>query len=131
MKIGEVAAISGCHLETVRYYERAGLLPAPARTASGYRNYQPADVDRLRFISRGRDLGFSLAEIRSLLDLAEDAGLSCEDVDRLARAHLADIRARLADLQRMASELERVIDGCSGGERAQCAILGTLRRPAS
>ena len=131
MKIGEVAIRSGCHPETVRYYERIGLLPAPPRTAGGYRDYRPADADRLRFISRGRELGFSLEEIRSLLGLAEDDGLSCQDVDRLARGHLLDIRNRLNDLQRMASELERVIGSCSGGERGQCAILDTLRHPPS
>lgn len=131
MKIGEVAERSGCHPETVRYYERIGLLPAPPRTAGGYRGYRPADADRLRFISRGRELGFSLEEIRSLLGLAEDDGLSCQDVDRLARGHLLDIRNRLNDLQRMASELERVIGSCSGGERGQCAILDTLRHPPS
>lgn len=131
MKIGEVAKRSGCHPETVRYYERIGLLPAPPRTAGGYRDYRPADADRLRFISRGRELGFSLEEIRSLLGLAEDDGLSCQDVDRLARGHLLDIRNRLNDLQRMASELERVIGSCSGGERGQCAILDTLRHPPS
>ena len=131
MKIGEVAERSGCHPETVRYYERIGLLPAPPRTAGGYRDYRPADADRLRFISRGRELGFSLEEIRSLLGLAEDNGLSCQDVDRLARGHLLDIRNRLNDLQRMASELERVIGSCSGGERGQCAILDTLRHPPS
>lgn len=131
MKIGEVAERSGCHPETVRYYKRIGLLPAPPRTAGGYRDYRPADADRLRFISRGRELGFSLEEIRSLLGLAEDDGLSCQDVDRLARGHLLDIRNRLNDLQRMASELERVIGSCSGGERGQCAILDTLRHPPS
>ena len=131
MKIGEVAERSGCHPETVRYYARIGLLPAPPRTAGGYRDYRPADADRLRFISRGRELGFSLEEIRSLLGLAEDDGLSCQDVDRLARGHLLDIRNRLNDLQRMASELERVIGSCSGGERGQCAILDTLRHPPS
>jgi len=131
MKIGEVAERSGCHPETVRYYERIGLLPAPPRTAGGYRDYRPADADRLRFISRGRELGFSLEEIRSLLGLVEDDGLSCQDVDRLARGHLLDIRNRLNDLQRMASELERVIGSCSGGERGQCAILDTLRHPPS
>ena len=127
MKIGEAAERSGCHPETVRYYERIGLLAPPPRTAGGYRDYQAADVDRLRFISRGRGLGFSLEEIRSLLGLAEDDALSCRDVDRLARSHLLDIRARLDDLQRMASELERVIDSCGGGQRGQCSILGTLR----
>ncbi|QOW21771.1 helix-turn-helix domain-containing protein [Lysobacter avium] len=129
MKMGEAARLSGCHPETMRYYERIGLLAAPPRTTGGYRDYRPADVDRLRFISRGRNLGFSLEEIRSLLALAEDDGLSCQEVDHLARLHLVDIRARLGDLERMASELERVIDGCSGGERGDCAILDTLRHP--
>ena len=131
MKIGEVAERSGCHPETVRYYERIGLLPAPPRTAGGYRDYRPADADRLRFISRGRELGFSLEEVRSLLGLAEDDGLSCQDVDRLARGHLLDSRNRLNALQRMAAELERVVGSCSGGERGQCAILDTLRHPPS
>ena len=131
MKISEAAAASGCHLETIRYYERVGLIPSPNRTGSGYRDYTLADVERLRFVSRGRELGFSLEEIRSLLGLAEDDGLSCQDVDRLARGHLHDIQTRLSDLQRMASELERVIGSCSGGERGQCAILDTLRHPPS
>lgn len=130
MKIGEAAAASGCHLETVRYYERIGLLPAPPRTSGGYRDYRPADVDRLRFVSRGRDLGFSLQEIRSLLRLAENEALSCQEVDRLARAHLEDVRTRLDDLQRMASELERVIHSCDGDKCGQCTILETLRHPA-
>lgn len=131
MKIGEVAATSGCHLETIRYYERIGLLPKPGRSASGYRSYTPADIDRVRFISRGRDLGFSLDEIRSLLQLAEDPLLSCADVDRLARQHLMDIQTRQRELRRMAKELERTIGACAGGERARCAILTTLRSPHS
>ncbi|MFP7041859.1 MerR family DNA-binding protein, partial [Xanthomonas hortorum pv. gardneri] len=75
--------------------------------------------------------GFSLEEVRSLLQLAGDEELSCGDVDRLARSHLTDVRARMADLQRMASELERVIASCHGGQRAECTILSTLRQPAS
>ena len=114
MKISEAAAASGCHLETIRYYERSGLVSPPKRTHSGYRSYTPADVDRLRFISRGRELGFSLEEIRSLLRLDDDPTMSCRDVDAMARTHLADIQGRIAELQRMASELERVIADCAG-----------------
>lgn len=131
MRIGQAGAASGCHLETVRYYERIGLLPKPTRTPSGYRDYRPADVDRLRFITRGRDLGFSLDEIRSLLQLAENAELSCQEVDLMARRHLRNIQAKLKDLHRMASELERTIRNCRGGERGQCTILETLRQPAA
>lgn len=92
MKIGQVSAASGCQIETIRYYERIGLLKAPARTEAGYRHYTEDDIDRLRFVTRGRALGFSLDEIASLLRLAQDQGLSCDDVDRLARAHLADVQ---------------------------------------
>ena len=126
MKISEAAAASGCHLETIRYYERSGLMPAPARTASGYREYSPTEVDRLRFISRGRELGFSLEEIRSLLSLDDDPAMACCDVDVIARRHLADIRDRIRELSNMAAELERVISQCAGGERDRCAILGAL-----
>lgn len=130
MKISQAAEASGCHLETIRYYERIGLLPQPGRTGSGYRVYEPVDIERLRFITRGRDLGFSLEEIRSLLQLSGDDQMSCMDVDRLARSHLADIQTRMEDLRRMARELERVIASCHGGQRAECTILSTLRQPA-
>ena len=105
MKISEAAAASGCHLETIRYYERVGLIPSPNRTGSGYRAYTLADVERLRFVSRGRELGFSLEEIRSLLRLNDDPKLSCSDVDALARVHLADIHQRIEALTRMAAPL--------------------------
>lgn len=131
MKISDAALASGCHLETIRYYERIGLMPSPGRTASGYRKYSPADIERLRFVTRGRDLGFSLEEIRSLLRLAQDPAMSCGEVDRLAREHLHDIQTRIEDLQRMASELERTIGQCGGGERGQCTILETLRQPVA
>lgn len=131
MKIGEAATASGCHLETIRYYERIGLLPPPARTPSGYRAYAEADIERLRFITRGRDLGFSLDEIRSLLQLSGHDDLSCAEVDSVAHAHLSDIRTRIADLERMAAELERVIEGCSRGRRGQCTILSTLRQTSA
>ena len=132
LTIGTLAKQSGVNLETIRFYERSGLLPAPQRSAAGYRHYQEMDVRRLRFIRRGRELGFSLEEIRSLLQLSDgDERLSCSDVDRVARAHLADVHARVADLRRMASELERVIDQCEGGHRGKCTILSALRKPAA
>jgi MerR family mercuric resistance operon transcriptional regulator len=131
MKISEAAGASGCHLETIRYYERIGLMPNPARIGSGYRSYGDADVERLRFITRGRDLGFSLDAIGGLLRLAQDPDLSCSEVDLLARRHLVDIQTRIADLQRMANELERTIGDCHGGERGSCTILGTFKQPAT
>ena len=127
MKIGQVSAATGCQIETIRYYERIGLLKAPARTEAGYRHYTDADVDRLRFVARGRALGFSLEEIASLLRLAQDEGLSCDDVDRLARAHLADVQQRVGELLRIQEELQRTIEGCRGTQRSQCSILQALQ----
>lgn len=127
MKIGEASAASGCHIETIRYYERSGLLPSPARTAAGYRAYSAEQVQRIRFITRGRELGFSLQEIRSLLTLAEDARLSCDEVDRVARVHLAQVESRRRQLARLARELKRVIGNCVRNQRADCAILASLQ----
>lgn len=131
MKIGEAAAASGCHIETIRYYERVGLLPRVRRTGSGYRAYSAEEVDQLRFITRGRELGFSLDEIRSLIGLAADQTLSCAEVDQLARIHLSEIRLRVKALNRMARELEQTIQRCHGGKRAQCSILSALHGPST
>lgn len=130
MKIGEAAAASGVHVETIRYYERLGLVTPPKRTGSGYRAFSPAQVARLGFITRGRDLGFSLQEIRSLLSLAEDARLSCDEVDRLARVHLAQVETRRRQLARLSRELKRTISSCARSQRADCAILASLQPAA-
>ena len=131
MRISEAAAASGCHLETIRYYERVGLVQPPARRGNGYRSYEPEDVERLRFISRGRDLGFSLDEIRGLLALDQAPGLSCSEVDAIARTHLDLTRRRMAELSRIATELERVIEHCDGDACGDCAILQALRHDAT
>jgi len=131
MKIGEAAAASGCHLETIRYYERVGLLTKAKRRANGYREYRKEEVERLRFIARGRELGFSLEEIRTLLRLSERKDMSCEEVDRLARQQLADVQSRIHELQRMARELKRTIESCVRQSCGECAILGALQRPES
>lgn len=128
MKIGAAGAASGCHIETIRYCERIGLLPPPARTTDGYRRYLPKEVEHLRFITRGRKLGVSLEEIRSLLTLSDNPALSCHDVDQLARHDLTDIEQRMRELRRIAREMERTIVSCAGGKRGQCAIPGALRQ---
>lgn len=127
MKIGKAAAASGCHFETIRYYERVGVLPRSVRTDNGYRDYTAKDVDKLRFVTRGRELGFSLDDIRSLLRLAENSRMSCVEADRVARQHLAVVRVRIAELRRMAAELERTVKGCAGGSNATCTILSALK----
>jgi len=130
MRIGEAAAVSGCHQETIRYYERVGLIAGPDRRANGYRNYTSEDIDRLRFVVRGRGLGFSLEEIRRLLVLAERSDLSCSEVDQLAREQLGEAKKRIKELQRIARELERTIQACAKQSCGECSILDTLlRRP--
>ena len=131
MKIGEAAAASGCHLETIRYYERVGLLTKAKRRANGYREYRREEVERLRFIARGRELGFSLEEIRTLLRLSERKDMSCEEVDRLARQQLAEVQSRIRELQGMARELKRTIESCVRQSCGECAILGALQRSES
>ena len=127
MKISEAAAASGCHFETIRYYERQGLLPRTNRLTNGYRDYGASDVERLRFIVRGRDLGFSLVEIKRLLQLSASAELSCGEVDQLARQQLAAVKRRINELRRMARELQSTIDSCARESCGECTILGALQ----
>ncbi|WP_411280454.1 MerR family transcriptional regulator [Gemmatimonas sp.] len=129
MSIGELAARTGCTAEAIRYYEREGVVPRPARSGAGrYRRYDEADVERLAFLRRARDLGFSLAEVRELLAFNDgDPGRSCRDVDALARAHLAQVDAKITQLTALRSALAVVIDQCAGGRAvADCRILGAL-----
>ena len=128
MRIGELGKQSGTLVETIRYYEQVGLMPAPPRTRAGYRAYQPDHLQRLIFLRRCRELGFSIEEIRSLLRLAEQCNQSCATVTRVATQHLADVRAKMADLRRLERGLRVLIDSCAGGRIADCKILGALAR---
>ena len=127
MKIGELAQRAGVSIDTVRYYERQGLLPLPDRQASGYRQYVPADVARLRFVRRAKALGFTLEEIRDLLALS---GQREGDMGRLKAAaaeKLADVEQRLDELTRIRDGLRTLIAACPGhGALAQCPILHAL-----
>jgi Cu(I)-responsive transcriptional regulator len=124
--IGELAQATGTRAETIRYYERIGLLPAPARSAGNYRLYRPRDVERLAFVRRGRDLGFTIEEIRALLALADQQDRDCSEVDAIAREHLADVERKVADLKRLARELRHVIGQCHGGRISDCRIVEAL-----
>ncbi len=126
MKIGDLARATGTRVETIRYYEAEGLLPAPARSGGNYRIYERAHLDRLSFIRRSRDLGFTLDQVRALLRLADDREAPCGDVDALARAHVEEIDRKLADLQALRSELVRRLDSCSGPTIADCRIIEAL-----
>ena len=123
LSIGALARATGTKVETIRYYERAGLLPAPARTGGNYRAYDPGHLDRLGFIRRARDLGFSLDEVRALLRLSDQRDRSCDEVDRIARAHLADVERKIADLAALGAELRQMIGQCGQSTVAECRII--------
>src|SRR4051812_43293283 len=122
MNIGELAQATDTKPETIRYYERIGLLPSPPRTAGNYRAYTPVHVSRLTFTRRARDLGFSIEQIRALLSLADNEEQSCEAVDVIAREHLAEVKRKLADLSALRRELDSLIGQCRHGTVADCRI---------
>ena len=124
--IGELARFTNTKIETIRYYERIGLLPSPGRTSGNYRAYARAHLERLSFIRRGRDLGFSLDEIRELLRLSDDRSQPCAEVDRIARLHLTEVERKLADLAALRAELEQLIGQCQHGTVAECRIIEAL-----
>jgi Cu(I)-responsive transcriptional regulator len=124
--IGELAKQTGTKVETIRYYERVGLLPSPARTTGNYRVYARVHLDRLSFVRRGRDLGFSLDEVRELLRLSDDRQQSCGEVDRIARLHLIEVERKLNDLQALRAELRQMVDQCQHGTIADCRIIEAL-----
>lgn len=124
--IGELAWQTDTKVETIRYYERIGLLPAPARTSGNYRAYTHSHLERLSFVRRGRDLGFSLDEVRELLRLSDDRDQSCAEVDRIARLHLTEVERKLADLRALRAELRQMIGHCQHGTIAECRIIEAL-----
>ena len=125
--IGELSRRTRCNIETIRYYERIGLLPQPRRNAGRYRRYDADDVGRLRFIRRARQLGFTLDEVRALLRLAAGEGEDlCGQARKLAAAHLTEVRAKIADLQAMAGVLAGAIRECEAGLRPSCPLIDVL-----
>ena len=127
MKIGELAQRAGVGIDTVRFYERQGLLPKARRLASGYRVYDPGDVKRLRFVRRAKALGFTLEEIRDLLALSDHRDDDMAALKGLATEKLADVQAKLAELNRIREGLETLVVACPGhGALAQCPILNAL-----
>ena len=127
MKIGEVADRGGVNLQTIRYYEREGLLPPPPRLPSGYRVYSEPTVRRLRFIKRAQELGFTLAEIRELLSLRIDHDRDRSEVRAIAEAKVADIEEKIRTLGAMKEALVRLTEHCRGhGPASECPILESL-----
>jgi Cu(I)-responsive transcriptional regulator len=126
LSIGALARATGTKVETIRWYERVGLLAPPTRTASNYRSYGRAHLDRLSFVRRARDLGFTLDQVRDLLRLADQRDRPCEEVDTIARAHLAEVDRKIADLKAMRRGLADVIGRCGHGTVADCQIIEAL-----
>jgi Cu(I)-responsive transcriptional regulator len=126
MQIGTAAQAAGLSTKMVRHYEALGLLEPPARTAAGYRQYGPDEVDALRFIRRARLLGFSTPQIAQLLSLRRNRGRSSRRVKAIAQAHLATLDARLAELQAMREALRELLEACAGDDGAACGILDGL-----
>ena len=131
MKIGEVAKLSGTGIETIRFYEREGLLPEPERRPSGYRQYGEATVERLDYIRRAKELGFTLAEIRDLLELSSAAS-DCEHVRRRAEVKIADIEAKIHDLRQMKRSLGKIVERCRAkGSTDDCPLVHKTRKRAA
>jgi Hg(II)-responsive transcriptional regulator len=130
MRTSELAGRAGVHPETLRYYERRGLLDEPPRTVGGYRNYPDAAVGLLRFIKRGQDLGFTLDEVEELLHLNGGGPNGCDAARALAEARKADLEARIADLQRMRDSLADLIATCDlpRADRS-CPLLAAIETP--
>lgn len=125
MLIGELSKNTGVNIETIRYYEKAGVMPAPPRSAGGRRLYGDAHQSRLSSVKRCRELGFSLEEVRSLLRLV-DGGYTCGDVRKMTLAHQQSIKTKIADLKRLDKTLGKLAKNCEGGAAPDCPVIEAL-----
>ena len=126
LAIGELAKRSGVKIETIRYYEKIGVMPAPARSAGGYRIYRPDHLRRLHFVRRGRELGFRLEELRGLLRLVDGHAYTCAEVQAMSLQHLAEIRRKIADLRRLARVMAKMTAQCTGERVPDCPVIDAL-----
>lgn len=126
MKIGQLSEQTKCKIETIRYYERIGLLPEPGRSGGGYRLYDESHLKRLSFIRRSRELGFSIEEIRGLLNLVDGGSFTCSDVKAITLEHVETIRQKIADLKKLEKTLSRIASQCTGDETPACPIIDAL-----
>lgn len=123
---GELAKLTGCNLETIRYYEKISLIPAPPRGPNGYRLYDEGHVRRLRFVLRARELGFTIDNVHGLLQLVDGGKQTCAEVKARTEKHLADVRAKIADLRRIERILATTAASCSGENVPDCPVLDAL-----
>ncbi len=123
--IGALSKASGVNLETIRYYEKINLLNNPSRSVNGYRHYDESAIKRLRFVRRGRELGFGIAEIKTLLELADHPEHPCKEADQLAQAHLTEVETKIKDLQAMQEVLTKIV-ACQSHTAEHCRLIETL-----
>lgn len=129
MKIKQVADLTGLSAKQIRDYEKHQLLPKVVRTEAGYRDYDQNEVERLKFIHRAREVGFSIAQIQTLLTLWDNPCRQCRDVKQLTREHLQFLTEKIAQLEAMRQKLQTWHDHCAGDDNADCAILNHLKAP--
>ena len=125
LSIGGLSKLTGCNIETIRYYEKISLLPAPNRTEGGHRQYPKSLQQRLVFICKARQLGFSLEEVRNLLELS-DGDYSCDEVKQVILVHLSVVRNKMDELVRLQTNLESLAAQCTGGGLPNCAAIDNL-----
>lgn len=123
--IGVAAKLSGVNIETIRYYEREGIVPKAERSSNGRRTYDAEAVSRLRFVKRCRELGFPIADIRTLMSLSDQAAGTCYEVRKLSKANLVSVSSKIEDLNRMKSALEELVTSCDSGQ-TECPMLNNL-----
>lgn len=123
---GQLARRTGCNHETILYYEKAGIMPDPPRSSSGYRHYDESHVRRLHFVMKSRELGFSVEDIKSLLGLVDHQSVSCGEVEKLAQTHLRLVRKKISDLNQIERALSRTVKGCSGDDVPECPLIERL-----
>ena len=126
ISIGELSRVAGVHIETIRYYEKIKMLPPPPRTAGGRRAYGSDQAQTLSFIRRARELGFTLKEIRALIELNASKNASCGEVQEIASGHLESVRAKLSDLTKLEKILAQTVARCAGNLSAACPVLDML-----
>lgn len=126
LSIGSLSKLSGVNIETIRYYEKIGVMPKPARSAGGYRVYGQDHVKRLHFVRRGRELGFSLDELRGLLRLVDGHSYTCAEVHVLTVEHLKDVRQKISDLRRLERVMSEIAASCSRDQVPECPVIDAL-----
>ena len=124
--IGSLSNKTGCNIETIRYYERAGLLPPPPRTEGGHRVYADEHLKRLVFIRRSRQLGFTLEQVRGLLGLVDGGDYTCDEVKAMTLAHVDEIRHKVKDLRKLEKVLKEMAAQCVGGDVPECPVIEAL-----